>query len=161
MSPPCMQYVSMPAGQRGQPGTGAGIDGFDDEDQILDYTVRERRRIIVTMVGEDGASLKDLSLRHLDVLLAALDGMDRVALGKKRLKSENLALASQAAAAAIIARILGTPGIGQGALLARQQQGITVLPASVPEPVLVPGETDMDAAQMDVDTFMAGFSAAA
>lgn len=134
----------------------------NDEDRVLDYTLRQRQAIIVSMTGEEGEDLKGLSPRELDVVLAALDGMDRVALGRKRLKSENIALANQAAAAAMIARILGAPGIGQAGQRPAQQadalQGaIPMLPPGVPEPVLVPGEADIEAAQMNVDTFMAGF----
>jgi hypothetical protein len=137
----------------------------DDEDKVLDYTLRQRQAIILTMTGKKGEDLKDLSPREMDVVLAALDGMDRVALGRKRLRSENIALANQAAAAAVIAKILGTPGIGQAGRGAAQQPGelstaVPMLPAGVPEPALVPGETDMEAAQMNVDSFMAGFGTA-
>ncbi|MBB5409283.1 hypothetical protein HDG34_003224 [Paraburkholderia sp. HC6.4b] len=141
----------------------------DDEDKVLDYTLRQRQAIIVTMAGNSGESLSKLSPREMDVVLAALDGMDRVALGRKRLKSENIALANQAAAAAVIAKILGTPGIGQAAPRPGGQSdqhsgelrpAIPMLPCDVPEPVFVPGETDMEAAQMNVDSFMAGLGTA-
>jgi hypothetical protein len=144
----------------------------DDDDGVLDYTLRQRQTIIVTIAGAKGENLNGLSARELDVMLAALDGMDRVALGRKRLRSENMALARQAEAAAIIARVLGAPGIAQAGQQLLLRTGASegpapfvpataMLPASVPEPVLVPGETDMDAAQMNVDTFMAGFGSPA
>ena len=173
MSSPVLQSGHDRGPQHAGPVFDVPVDVPDSEDKVLDYTLRQRQAIIATVAGKKGESLKDLSPRELDVVLAALDGMDRVALGRKRLKSENIALANQAAAAAVIARILGTPGIGQAGQRADQQPhqpgepGTAIptlpltLPISVPEPVFVPGETDMEATQMNVDSFMAGFDSAA
>jgi hypothetical protein len=129
---------------------------IENEDQVLNYTQRKRQQIVTQMMGAKGEKLKDLERGDKMVLLQALDGMDRSALGKKRLKTDEKIGASQAAAAALIAKVLTAPGINQAGMASGiTRASVPVLPAEVPDPVLVPGEIATDAPQMDVDTFMA------
>lgn len=132
------------------------VQVIDGEDNVLTYTQKKRQQLVTQMMGEDGEKLANLEKGDKMVVLAALDGMDRAALGRKRLKTDEKTAASQAAAAALIAQVLQAPGALQaGLVIDGIARPVPQLPTSIPEPEVVPGEMDSDAAQMDFDTFMA------
>jgi hypothetical protein len=131
------------------------IEVIENEDQVLNFTQRKRQQIVTQMMGAEGEKLKDLERGDKMVLLQALDGMDRSALGKKRLKTDEKTAASAQAAAALIAQVLTAPGINHAGRGDAPRAAIPTLPTDIPDPQLVPGEIATDAPQMDVDTFMA------
>lgn len=129
---------------------------IDDDDQILQYTQGKRQEIVSKLTAK-GIPTDDS--KQMQALLATLDGMDRVALGKKRIKAdEGIAGANQAAAAAVIATLLqkaGSAGM-------RPFEAVDVIPrtpptlgSDIPEPVLVKGETDTVTQQMSYEAFQA------
>jgi hypothetical protein len=130
------------------------IEVIENEDQVLSYTQKQRQKIVHRLITKKH---EELESSDKTMLLMALDGMDRSALGRKRLKSDEKIGASQAAAAALIAQVLQAPGAMHHGLVV---DGVInriapQLPATLPDPKVVPGEMDADAAQMDYDTFMA------
>jgi hypothetical protein len=131
------------------------IEVIENEDQVLNFTQRKRQQIITQMMGTNGEKLKELERGDKMVLLQALDGMDRSALGKKRLKTDEKTAASAAAAAALIAQVLTAPGVSQAGRSDAPRASVPTLPTNIPDPQLVPGEIATDAPQMDVDSFMA------
>jgi hypothetical protein len=130
------------------------IEVIQNEDAVLTYTQKQRQKIVERLMKLEHDKLEG---SDKTMLLMALDGMDRSALGRKRLKSDENISASQAAVAGLIAKVLATPGALQAGMMI---DGITTrpvpqLPADIPEPDLVPGELDSGAPQMSYDTFMA------
>lgn len=137
-----------------------------NDDQVLDYTQGIRRQLIghLTKDGKMPADLKEQSM-----LLQTLDGMDRVALGRKRIKVEEKANNNQAAMAGLVAHMLtnvrrgrglnadGTPIAAAGSAPARSAP---VLSDSIPEPVLVPGETSAAPMRMSWEDFTSEFGSA-
>lgn len=135
------------------------VQVIEGEDNVLTYTQKKRQQLVTQLMGENGEKLQNLEKGDKMVVLAALDGMDRAALGRKRLKTDEKIGASQAQAAAIIAQVLQAPGAMHAGMVIdgqiQQARPVPQLPTSLPEPEVVPGEMDSDAAQMDFDTFMA------
>jgi hypothetical protein len=139
----------------GSDGAVQNIEVIESDDQVLSYTQRKRQQIVTEMMGTNGEKLKNLERGDKMVLLQALDGLDRSALGKKRLKTDEKTAASAQAAAALIAKVLTAPGVSQAGTANVPRAAIPSLPTDIPDPMLVPGEIATDAPQMDVDTFMA------
>ena len=123
------------------------------EDKILAFTHAKRMFIVEQMLAsgklpEDPAEKK--------VLLNALDGMDKAALGRKRIKVEEKTNTSMAQAAALIAHVLNAPGVNQAyKASAPVQREAPTLPSDVPPPVLVEGETSVVQNSRNYETFMA------
>lgn len=121
------------------------------EDQDMDFSNGVRKQLIGKII-EKGIPVDDT--KQCGILLQALDGIDRQALGKKRIKVEEDAGKSAAGMASAIAD-----------LLRQQQTGITasqapvgskpppMLGSEVPPPVLIEGETSVVASQLDYDSF--------
>ena len=74
-----------------------------DDDQVLDYTQVVRRNIVRTLTSK-GYVPDDNSDRNM--LMNALDGLDRAAISNKRIKVESKQADNDAAAASIIAKML-------------------------------------------------------
>lgn len=131
------------------------VEVIEKEDDVLAFTQKSRQQIVKSLMGR---SIDDLNASQISLLTASLDGMDRSALGRKRLQTDEKVGASQAMAAAVIAQVLAAPGaMRHGQIVEGQapRREIPRLPAEVPEPVTVPGEMEADAPQMNFDTFMA------
>lgn len=108
------------------------------EDEILDYTQQQREKIVskLTSNGVPG------DVKELGIILSALDGMDKVALSKKKLQSDaGLADKFGMASLAItemLTKMRGdiketTPDLNRGQVK---------LPDDLAEPEIVPGELD-------------------
>jgi len=130
----------------------------DSDDSVLDYTQTKRLEIVDKLTA-GGIPVTDND--QMNTLLKTLDGMDRVALGKKRIKAdEGLASANQAMAATVISELLrkaNSGGVKPFVVENAVERPTPVLGNEVPPPVLVEGETDVLAPQMSYDTFMAKF----
>lgn len=125
------------------------------EDQVLAYT-QSKRKAIVQELTQKGAVPDDNSSRNM--LLQALDGMDRAALTSKRIKAEEKSGAAMAGAAGMVAQLL-TKVTGKSLanldLEDAVERAAPALGADVPPPQLVPGETEVNPAQLDYDSFIA------
>lgn len=127
----------------------------DDDDSILAHSHELRKRIVNTLT-DDGTKIPVADPRQMAALLQTLDGMDRQALGNKRIKVEEQANKTQEQAAGLIAGLLQKvtsqkPFEAVG-VVARE---VPTLPADVPPPRLVEGETATVAVQQDYDSFVA------
>ena len=109
------------------------------EDQVLAFTQFKRQQIANQLLA-NGELPGDPKLAKL--ALDVLDGMDRAALGRKRIKVEERANQNQEQAAALITELLNKVGSYRPPiLLQRDIVDIPKLGDDVPEPQLVPGET--------------------
>lgn len=126
------------------------------DDLALNLTQQVRHQIIATMTHK-GVPVSDPEA--MTILLKTMDGMDKVALGKKRIKvDEGTANAGQAAAAAIIARVLQAASNASNKPYTSTvpvNREIPTLSLDVPRPMLVSGEIDIAPTQMTYDVFMA------
>ena len=124
-----------------------------NEDEVLDYT-HQKRVEIVNALTEKGVPKDDPKV--LGALLQTLDGMDRSALGKKRIKVEEKANATQEQASGIIAQLLQKVTSANPYEVQNAPARIApTLPAAVPPPSLVEGETATVAPQQNYDSFVA------
>ena len=130
----------------------------DPDDEVLQFTQSKRMEIVNKLTAK---GIPTDSNDDMGNLLKTLDGMDRVALGRKRIKAdEGIAGANQAAAAAVIATLLqkansgGAKPFQSDTLVDRE---IPVLGNDIPAPVLVDGETETAPSQMSYDGFMAKY----
>lgn len=125
-----------------------------NEDQVLAYTQGKRRNIVdkLTNAGKVPDDKTEVSL-----LISALDGMDRAALTQKRIKSDEKAAQGISGAAAVIAKLL----IQVGSNNSTHQISDSITPPAIgkeiPDPLLVPGEAEINPGQLDFDTFTATF----
>lgn len=109
------------------------------EDNVLDYTQRKREEVInkLTQNGMSG------DVKELGIILAALDGMDRAALTKKKIQADSEIGSKSAIAGAAITELLTNmryqmkPEPAQS--VAPDQ--ITA-PGHIPTPEVIPGELD-------------------
>lgn len=120
------------------------------EDELLSYT-REKRKALVEKLTDGGVptDTKDQS-----ILLAALDGLDRSALTRMRIRTDEKANTDNANAAAIIAKTLMSIRSNSGFLSHTTDREIPVLSNDIPHPELVPGEIEINPVQEDYDAFM-------
>lgn len=128
-----------------------------DDDEILAFTQRTRRNL-VDRLTEDGKNIptdKD----GAGVLLAALGDMDKVALGKKRLKADqNIGDSTKQAAAIIAAVFEQTAGKANPFKGGNSSDEIRVPkhPDVLTDIELVPGELDQGSHDLNYNDFMTG-----
>ena len=127
------------------------VDVVESDDQLLDFTQRTRKALIekFTRNGMPG------DVKEASVILGALADIDRQVIGKKRLKIDEEAMRGGAAIAFNVAQVLRgitnkptTDGI-------ESNRSTPVLGSEIPDPALIPGETDIAPIQVDYDTFQA------
>lgn len=127
----------------------------ESDDDILARSHELRKRIVCTLT-KDGTQIPVADPRQMQVLVQALDGMDRQALGNKRIKLEEQVNKTQEEAAgligALLQRVTSQKPFEAIDVIAREAP---TLPASVPPPRLVEGETATAAPQQDYDSFVA------
>jgi hypothetical protein len=130
----------------------------DTDDEILAHSHELRKRIVKT-ITKDGTQIPVEDPRQMAALLQTLDGMDRQALGNKRIKVEEKANQTQEQAAGMIAQLLqkvtSQKPFEAIDVPAHEVRPAPQLPAEVPPPRLVEGETATVAPQQDYDTFVA------
>ena len=91
------------------------------------------------------------------LLLQVLKDMDSQAINRKRIKVDEKSNANHEAAAAIIARVLNASRGNQQHVIDGTYREIPILPTSIPEPILVTGETDTVIIQRSYEEFVSGF----
>lgn len=119
------------------------------EDEDLDYTRQMRRQLVESLIvkGEMPTDPKDRI-----VFLQALDGMDRAALGKKRIDADKELGNQQAQAAGILAELFRdsrTMGVGKG-----QRDTVPVLADDIAPTRLLPDELTSSNAGDNYEAFM-------
>jgi hypothetical protein len=128
------------------------ITELENEDSILSFTHSKRKFIIESLLSEGiPKETEDTKL-----LLSALKDMDMQALGRKRIKVDEKINDSNEKAASIISKLL-TEISDIGTPVGMYHNEIPKLPDSIPEPVLVLGEIEIDAEQQTYEKFMAKF----
>ena len=123
------------------------------EDQVLDYT-QEMRRKIVDKFTENGVS-KDI--KEASIILATLDGMDRAALGVKKIKVEDKTATNNAQTTAMIAAMLNKVG-ARSMDNFDENRKIPELGDEVPSQEFLEGETTLGVQKGDYEQFMASMA---
>jgi len=126
-------------------------DNHENDD--LDYTRKIRRKII-----DEQMDAKSVEARDYKLVLAALDGLDRQALTKMRIKSDEGMSNAKAQAAAALAELFMNPNLKKaGEVLDLGQDSpriIPELPLDLPVPSVVDGELDSGGAAENYNSFM-------
>lgn len=128
------------------------------EEATLNYTQKVRRDLVEDIT--QGGTRMPTDAKDRMALLAAVDGMDRVAISKLRLRSEDKHTEAIKAASAVIANVMS--GLSdKGDIFAVGQvieHGEAPLPRHpeklLTEVVIAPGELDQGIADMQYDTFI-------
>lgn len=121
-----------------------------DDKQDLEYTKKLRIKIVeATMVN--GAVPADF--KEKTILLQTLADMDRITLGKMRIKSDEKTAAQNENAAAIIATALTQ--VRPADFKTVSTRSMPELSTDIPVPVLIPGETDVGTKHLTYDDFVA------
>ena len=129
-----------------------------DDDQILDYTQGKRVEIVKALTKQEIPTDPETAR----ILLQTLDGMDRGALGRKRLKIEDKAADNAGNGAAIVAAFFKARGQYQQPVVDVDAQMVggrvpPTLGADIPDPELVEGELSQVAQQMSFEQFQKTF----
>lgn len=127
------------------------IEAMSD-DQILAYTQHKRKTIVQDLMKNNKVPT-DRSEQSL--LVAALDGMDRAALGNKRIKADEKTAHGVAGAASIVANLLNQiSGMSKQPGMVIENVEPPLLGKEIPDPILVPGELETNCPQLDYHSFM-------
>ena len=120
------------------------------EDEVLAFTHSKRSFIVNEMlkkgIPEDPAYTK--------IILNALDGMDKSALTRKRIRVDERQNNNQEQAAALIAKLL-VASSGPKQLEEFTRTIIPILSSDIPDPIAVEGETSNSASAQTYDSFIA------
>lgn len=133
------------------------------EDQVLDYTQR-MRRTVVDKLTKNGTELPQ-DIDETRMVLQTLDGMDRNALGRKKIRVEEQANQNVAGMTGLVAEMLrSSRDVSFYQKGGATNPGVTrvapELGSEVPEPVLVEGETAQSPLQMSFEAFQSQFKPA-
>ena len=131
---------------------------LSQEDLDLEYTKAHRVKIIEALSADSKNVLADPKMAN--VYLSALADMDKVALGKKRIKSDDKKNDNAAQAAAMLAILLNDSNIrnaGRGTLPVVERV-IPQLPDDHPTPKVIPGELDLHPSPLNFKTFKAAYA---
>lgn len=133
------------------------VGPVDADEAVLDYT-QVMRKQIVGVLAQDLKNLADPKI--VSTISQVLDGMDRQALGKMKLRVEEAQVMNQEGMAANIAEILRQMGSGGHNFQAIEPvpREVPKLGSDVPDPVLVDGEVATTPVQQDFDSFHAQFA---
>jgi hypothetical protein len=133
------------------------VGPVDADEAVLDYTQGMRKQI-VGVLAKDLQNLADPKI--VGTIAQVLDGMDRQALGKMKLRVEEAQVMNQEGMAANIAEILRQMGSGGHNFQAAEPvpREVPKLGSDVPDPVLVEGEVATTPVQQDFDSFHAQFA---
>lgn len=130
--------------------TTPAVPASDADDLDLDFTRKMRRRLVDDMTRD---KIPD-DLKERALLLQILDGMDRAALSKKKIKSDEGVSNTMALAAETISQLFTDPRLKKLGKSAEATGEIQVL-RELPPSATVPGELDTVPSMQNYDTFMA------
>lgn len=125
------------------------------EDQILQLTQRARVGFIrgIMETAKTASGLPDCTEQR-DALFKNLDALEKVALTKKKITADKEDAAGVSNAVAMFSQLLRQSKSHYGELPQLPDREPPKLGDHIPDPVLVEGETEIDAAQMDYDSFV-------
>lgn len=128
-----------------------------DDEAVLDYTQQIRKNLVGKLSKELDAIVDTKIVASMSQLL---DGMDRQALGKMKIRVEEQQVQNQEGMAANVAEILKQMGSSGHTFQAPAPipREVPKLGSDVPDPVLVDGEIATTPVQQDYDTFHAQFA---
>lgn len=140
-----------------QPAVDEVLPALNTDEASLDYTQGIRRQLVEVLVKKTD-NLQDPKI--IGTIGSLLDGMDRQALGKMKIRVEEQQNMNQEGMAANVAEILKQMGSKGHNFQAPEPvpREVPVLGSEVPDPVLIEGETATIATQQDYDTFHAQFA---
>lgn len=124
----------------------------DPVDQDLEYA-RSKRKQIINALTEKGIPKEESTI---SILLGALSDMDRVSLGRKKIKADSDVAANNKQAADLIASIFNMPNskkIGN----TEDDGTVGTIPKVadlLPKVDIIPGEMDVNPSQLDYESFM-------
>jgi hypothetical protein len=129
----------------------------DADEASLDYTQGIRRQLIGILMTDVKAVADPKVANSIGGLL---DGMDRQALGKMKIRVEEAQVINQEGMATNIAEILKQMGSGGHNFQAAEPvpREVPKLGSDVPDPILVDGEVATTPIQQDFDSFHAQFT---
>lgn len=124
------------------------------DDAVMDFTQQKRMQIVQALTA--GNKLPE-DVKEQATLLKALDGLDKQAMGKKRLIVEDKKADNEKEAAALVNAALKAMSAHRIVLdpSAGPPGEPPTLPEHIPTPVLTPGETDATSKPETFDSFMA------
>lgn len=130
--------------------------GSMTDDQILALTQHTRVKIVKNLVNKTPGGLPG-DQEERDALFRAMDGLDKVALTRKRIDADKEASSGVSHAVGLVAALLRQSKTNYSlADVVDTNREIPRLSDDIPDPVLVPGETEINAGQLDYDSFVAG-----
>jgi hypothetical protein len=119
------------------------------EDADLELARQKRRDVVVALQNEQGEPPEDPRL--LALYLANLDGLERQALGRKRLKTDESIANKQSEAAALLADMLKDPRVSR--IGVGQRDEAPVLEHDVAPTRILPGELAVSNAGDNYEAF--------
>lgn len=111
---------------------------YDGENQDLEFT-RNIRKQAVGLLVNGGIPVSDSE--RMKILTTVLTDIDRSALGRMKIKSDDKGNAGIANAQSAIAELLSKLDPSKVKLAGRCDRGLPVLGSEIPSPVVNPGET--------------------
>lgn len=127
------------------------------DDELLEWGVAQRKDFIQKMMKADGSLPDDPKERAL--VLKALDGIDKTAVSRKRLKIEDKAATNAAETAKLLSQFYEKVAVQNPFTIDQNMQEVPAraapkLPDNVPEVDTVDGEMDTTPGQGSYDEFM-------
>lgn len=130
-----------------------------DGDAVLLETLAMRRRVVAKLTQ---TKIPDADTEDIRVLDQMLSGMERIALGKMRIKVEEQANQTAEGASLLIGQLLTQVSTAQNPFVLAGDPNVIdvpsrvvpVLPETVPPPQLVEGETATAAPQQSYESFV-------
>jgi hypothetical protein len=130
----------------------AKVEPLHDDD-VLEYAKMKRVELIESMIDFDTGELPT-EAKDRAIFLQALDGLDRVAVAKKRIAGDNVNANKMAEAAAMVSAVLSQVG-NQNIFRADAPRTVMDTPVQVyaPDLKLKPGELDIGIESNTYDEF--------
>lgn len=132
-------------------------DQLNMEEVDLEYTRNLRKQLVSEIMTPEGKMPTETKDRM--TLLSALDSIDRAALTKMRIKSDEGMNNTKAQAAEALMLMFMDPRMKSKPevieLGAESVREVPKLPSDLPMPTLVPGELDQSSGNENYNTFMA------
>jgi hypothetical protein len=125
------------------------VDTDDSQDRDFDYVRNYRTQIINSMMSKGVPS----DLKEIDLIRSTLADMDRVTLGRKRIKTDEKLGNAHAQAAALIAELVMRPDIKKIGMGGPSRPSLPELPDQLTPYTVLPGELDVGVQIEDYESF--------
>jgi len=126
------------------------------EDQVLQLTQTLRVGFVreITRTAKNPGGLPDCQEQR-DALFKNLDALEKVALTKKKITADSETASGVSQAVGVISQLLRQSKSHYGDLPVLAGRETPQLGSHIPAPVMVEGETEIEPAQLDYDSFVA------